>query len=219
MKPPIKIAIVDDHDLIREGLKRVLNQEKDFVVVAEAKDGESIVDLAKKKNIDVYIIDIKMPKMDGVEATRKILKTNKEAKVLALSFLDNEYSVVDMLEAGALGYMVKNADKTEIDAAVRSVFNGTPYFCEYTTPTLLELIKKSKFNPFTLRLDNPLFDEKERKIISLICEGKTSQEIGEILFLSCRTIEGYRLSILKKMAVHNTAGIILYAVKTGLYRL
>lgn len=219
MNSPINVVIADDHDLIREGLIRILSNNINIKVIGEAKDGEMVVDLAKKTFPDVFIMDIRMPKLDGIEATKKILNQNKHAKILALSMLDNEYAVVDMLEAGALGYMVKNADKKEMHFAISSIANGKPYFCEYTTPTLLELIKKSRFNPFTLKIDNPIFDARERTIVNLICDGKTSQEIGQTLHLSCRTIEGYRLGILKKMRVRNTAGIILYAVKTGLYRI
>jgi DNA-binding NarL/FixJ family response regulator len=218
-QPPIRIIIADDHELIREGLKLILSKTPEIAIVAEARNGEELARLAEELAPDVCITDIKMPVLDGIDATKIIVKRSKKTRLIALSFMDNEYAVIDMLEAGALGYLVKNADKVEIIAAIKAVAAGKPYFCQYTTPTLLKLINNSKFNPFTLRFDQPQFDDKERKIISLMCEGKTSQEIADIVFLSIRTIEGIRLQIMKKMDVRNTAGVIIYAVKTGLYKL
>ena len=131
---------------------------------------------------------------------------------------DQDNLIVDMLEAGAKGYLLKNAHKTEILEAIHSVYNDEPYYCRSTTTRLARMIGQSRFNPGT-GLQTAVFSDKEKEIIRLICEEKTTKEIGSLLFMSSRTVEGYRIKILEKMHVHSVAGIVIYAVKHQLYKL
>jgi DNA-binding NarL/FixJ family response regulator len=136
--------------------------------------------------------------------------------IIALTMFDEEELIIDMLEAGAKGYLLKNADKVEIVEAIKSVYNQQPYYCRHTSNKLAQMVAKSKFNPHKLN-HRPDFNERELEIIISICNGLTSKEIAEKIFLSVRTIEGLRMRIMEKMDAKNTAGIIIYAIRHHLY--
>lgn len=219
MKHTIRLLLADDHELIRQGMQALLTEQPDIQLVATASNGCELVELAKKLDPDVILSDIKMPGLNGVDATREILRHNPRAKVLALSFLDNEYSVIEIMEAGAMGYIVKNAPGEEIIAAVRSAHRGIPYYCGHTAEKLSNLVTESGFHPYTRTRKQIAFDEREIQVIRMICQEKTSQEIGEAMHISTRTAEWYRHNIIKKAGVKNTAGLVIYAVKKGLYEI
>lgn len=215
---PIRIVIADDHEVFREGLDAMLKKQQEIELVGEAANGRQLVDLALRVNPDVIVTDIKMPEMDGIEATKTLLEKNPVLRVIALSMFDDENMVVNMLEAGASGYLLKNAHKNEIIEAIRAVNANETYFCDHTTYRLAKLIGKSRFNPYNTGV-RPAFTKKEISIIQLICQEYVNKEIAEKLFLSIRTIEGYREKILEKMNARNTAGIVIYAIKQGIYKL
>jgi DNA-binding NarL/FixJ family response regulator len=162
------------------------------------------------------ITDVKMPRMDGVHATRHIAEHYPHIGIIALTMFDEEDLIVDMLEAGARGYLLKNADKEEIIDAVKSVYNNEPYYCKHTSHRLAQLVAHSKFNPARQK-EKPVFNDREKEIITCICDGLTNKEIAAKIFLSVRTVEGLRMKILEKMQVKNTAGIIIYAIRNELY--
>jgi two-component system response regulator NreC len=215
---PLKIIIADDHEIYRDGLKMVLKKEKWVDVVGEASNGKELVRLAKEIKPDVIITDIVMPEMDGIEALKEIMKLNLKTCAIALSMFNEETMIVEMLEAGAMGYLLKNAEKEEITEAIKSVHKNQPYYCKTTSAKLVNLISKSRFNPYK---NHPTlqFSEREIALIKLICNEKTNKEMSEELFLSSRTVEGYRTKILQKMGVKSTAGIVVYAIKTGIYKI
>jgi DNA-binding NarL/FixJ family response regulator len=212
----IKVVIADDHEIFRDGLKLMLQKQPDIVVAAEAGDGKQLIEQVKKNLPDVIITDVKMPNLDGVAATKYLVEHYPTIGIIALTMFDEEDLIVDMLEAGAMGYLLKNADKTEIIEAVHSVANYEPHYCRLTSQRLASMVAKSKFN-LNVKKEKPVFDEREQAIIRYICEGLTNKEIGERLFLSVRTVEGIRLKILEKMHVKNIAGIIVYAIREQLY--
>lgn len=214
---PLRIIIADDHEIYRDGLKMVLKKEKWVDVVGEANNGRELVELAKKIKPDVIITDIVMPEMDGIAALKEIMKLDLKICAIALSMFNEETMIVEMLEAGALGYLLKNAEKEEITEAIRSVHRNQPYYCKTTSAKLVNLISKSRFNPYKNHTVLK-FSQKELAMIKLICSEKTNKEMSEELFLSSRTIEGYRTRIMQKMAVKSTAGIVVYAIKTGIYK-
>jgi two-component system response regulator NreC len=158
-----------------------------------------------------------MPVMDGIEATRRLTQSFPAVNIIALSMFDQDNLIIDMLEAGAKGYLLKNADKSEIIDAINSVYKNVPYYCRSTSVKLARMIGQSKFNPYK-KIEKPSFSEKEIKIIQFICQEFTNKEIGKELYLSDRTVEGYRVKILGKMNVKSTAGIVIYAIKNGIYK-
>jgi DNA-binding NarL/FixJ family response regulator len=155
--------------------------------------------------------------MDGIEATRLLLKKNPDLKIIALSMFNEENLIVEMLEAGAKGYLLKNADKKEILEAIVTVYEDNIFYCRHTSAKLASMIVKSKFDAHK-RNQNILFTEREKEIIKLICQQHTAQQIGDHLFLSKRTVEGYRTKILEKMNAKNSAGVVVFALKNNLLR-
>jgi len=208
----IRLAIADDHEIFRDGLALMLSKQQDVSLVGQAGNGRELLDLVAAEQPDIVMTDIKMPVMDGIEATKLLLQKFPHLKIIALSMFDEENLIVDMLEAGAKGYLLKNADKQEILDAINNVFEDKTYYCRHTSARLASMIVKSKFNPY--RKAEPVsFNDREKEIIRMICQQCTTQEIGEKLFLSKRTVEGYRTRILEKMNVKNTAGVVIFALR------
>jgi two-component system response regulator NreC len=208
----IRLVIADDHEIFRDGLALMLSKQQNIELVGQAGNGRELISLVNELQPDVVMTDVKMPIMDGIEATRTLLTENPYLQIIALSMFDEENLIVDMLEAGAKGYLLKNADKQEILDAIQSVSQGKPYYCHHTTSRLASLISKSKFNPYKKR-DPLVFTDREIEIIRLICQQLTAQEIADKVFLSKRTVEGHRTRILEKMNVKNTAGVVIYALR------
>ena len=217
MTHKIQLAIADDHEVYRDGLKALLESSKEFEIVAEASTGKQLVALCEEKVPDVVLTDIMMPVMDGVKATLFLAEHLPSVRVIALSMFNQDHLILDMLSAGASGYLIKNAHKNEIIEAIYSVYKNKPYYCSSTSCKLARLIGNSKFGPKAKQ--KIFFSEKEMEIIKLICEEKTSKEIGDKLNMSARTAEEYRYRIREKMEVKGTAGIVLYAIKNDLFRL
>ena len=213
----IKVIIADDHEIFRDGLRIMLQKQPDIHLVAEASDGKELIDQVEQWQPDIVISDVKMPRMDGVAATRHLTRHYPQIGIIALTMFDEEDLIIDMLEAGAKGYLLKNADKHEIVEAVKSVYSQEPYYCRHTSNKLAQMVAKSKFNPYKQNA-KPEFNERENEIIGDICNGLTSKQIAEKIFLSVRTVEGLRMKIMEKMEVKNTAGIIIYAIKHGLFK-
>lgn len=215
---PVNVLIADDHELYREGFRVMLKKNTDFFLMGEAENGQELVKLAGVLRPDIIITDIKMPVMDGIEATR-ILKTSyPQIGVIAISMFDDENLIVDMMEAGARGYLLKNAHKNEIFDAIRTVHEDKTYYCHHTSAKLAKMLASSKFNPYK-KAKKAEFTEKEMEVIQLICQELSNKEIASKMFLSTRTIEGYRQDIQDKMDVKNVAGIVIYAIKHGLFKI
>jgi DNA-binding NarL/FixJ family response regulator len=217
MKKQITLVIADDHEIFRDGLALLLNKQENMTLVGQASNGRELIQMVADKKPDMVLTDIKMPYLDGIEACRLMLQQDPTLKIIALSMFEEEDLIVEMLEAGAKGYLLKNADKREIQEAILTVSEGNIFYCKHTSNRLASLIVKSKFDP-QKKKSSDLFTEREKQIIQLICRQNTAQEIGEQLFLSKRTVEGYRTRILEKMDVKNTAGVVVFALKHNLIR-
>lgn len=215
MKYNIRLIIADDHEIFRDGLALMLSRQKDIILLGQASNGKELSELTEQQNPDVIITDIKMPVMDGIQASRLILKKQPDTKIIALSMFDEETLIVDMLEAGAKGYLLKNADKQEILDAIETVYEDKTYYCHHTSARLTNMIVKSNFNPYKKK-ESVSFNEREIEIIKLICQQNSSKEISDKLYLSSRTVEGYRTKILEKMNAKNTVGVVVYALKHNL---
>ena len=212
MKPDISLVIADDHEIFRDGLALMLSKQKHITLMGQAEDGKELIELVKLNHPDIVLADIKMPRMDGIEATKLLTASFPEVRIIALSMYDEENLIIEMLEAGAKGYLLKNADKQEILDAIEQVYDDHVFYCRHTSAKLASLIVNSKFNPYRKK-EVIVFTEREKEIIRLICLQYTAQEIGDKLFISKRTVEGYRTKILEKMGVKNTAGVVVYALK------
>ncbi len=213
----IKVLIADDHDLYRDGLRMLLQRDEQITVIGEASNGKELVALADKETPDVVLTDLIMPVTDGVQAIRKLYDKGIK-RIIALSTFDSERLIVEALEAGAMGYIIKNAQKGEIVEAVKMVNGYKPYYCSSSSARLVKLIAKSNFNPYT-KQSKDLFSEKEKEIICYICEERSSEEIGKLLYMGKRTVDGIRAKILTKMEVKTVAGVAIYAIKNSIYLL
>jgi len=217
MKNSIRLIIADDHEIFRDGLALMLSKQESVTLVGQASDGHELLQLVDETKPDMVLTDIKMPRLDGISGAKILLQRYPQLKIIALSMFEEEGLIVEMLEAGARGYLLKNADKKEILEAIMTVNEGNIFYCKHTTAHLASLIVKSKFDS-RLKGHSNLFTDREKDIIRLICRQHTAQEIGDLLFLSKRTVEGYRTRILEKMDVKNTAGVVIYALKHSIIR-
>lgn len=212
----INVVIADDHEIFRDGLKLMLRNAERINIVGEAVNGKQLLQVIKDTSPDVIITDIKMPEMDGVEATKYVREHYPDMKVIALSMFDDEQLILEMLDSGAIGYLLKNSDKAEVIEAVHTVFTGIPYYCKITSAKMAKLIAFSKHSD-RKRKKEAEFTDREKEIIVLMCEEYTNKEIAEKLHISARTIEGIRMKILEKMNAKNIAGIVVEAIRLGIY--
>jgi len=210
----ISFIIADDHKIFRQGLKLTLLDDASLDCIGEAGDGQELIGLLRTLNPDVILLDLKMPKMDGLEAIKVIREKNEEVRIIVLSMFEDEQFVLHMMESGANGYLLKNAEPQEIKAALHSVMDKGHYFNDLINNTFLrKIILQKKGLPFK---DEVKLNDKEVEILQLICQEFTTAEIAQKVFLSTRTIEGIRSSLLEKIGVRNTAGLVMYAVKHGI---
>jgi two-component system response regulator NreC len=218
VKYHVRLLIADDHEMLREGFHTMMRKYPKIELIGEAEDGKELVELADKLIPDVIITDVKMPKMDGITATKKIITKHPQIRVIAFTMFSEEMLIVDMLEAGAMGYLLKSSGKDDIITAINTVMENKNYYCRSTSARLANLIARSQTDLRT-GLQKPLFTDKELDVIRLICEGASSKQIAEKLELSFRTIEGHRHRVQEKMKVSNMAGIIVYAIRAGIFKL
>ena len=225
----IKVLLADDHAILRDGIRALLSREQDMEVVGEASNGQALLGLLQSTAADVVLMDINMPVLDGF-ATMPLLRQQYPAvRVLVLSMLDHENYVSRMLQAGALGYVLKSADSTEITHAIRTVAAGRPFLCtEIGLDILYRLVQRTASAPpaaETAPEDVPGasvtrkptdLSGRELEVLKLIAEGLTNQEIADKLFTSKRTIETHRQNIIEKTQAKNTAALIRYAMAQGL---
>jgi two-component system response regulator NreC len=214
----IRVLIADDHDVYRDGLQLLLSKDPGIRVIGEAANGKLLLEQVAQLQPDIVVTDLRMPVMDGVGAIQEMARLHPNIKAIALSTFDSEHLIVEALEAGALGYIIKNAQKGEIIDAINTVFENHPYYCKSTSVRLVKMISNSKFNPYKLR-EKELFSDKDKEIIRLICEEKSNKEIADAIFIGIRTVEGLRSRIMEKMKVRTPAGIAIYAIKNAIYRI
>ena len=216
------ILIVDDHQLFREGVKRILDFEETFEVVGEGDDGIEVVELYDKYKPDVVLMDINMPQMNGVEATEQLLQHHPDAKVIILSIHDDESYVSHALKSGALGYMLKEMDANAIVEAIKVVASGGSYLHPKVTHNLVQEFKrlserehKGSFQPAEVRRPLHLLTKRECEVLQLLTDGQSNRAIGESLFISEKTVKNHVSSILQKMSVNDRTQAVVMAIKNG----
>ena len=213
----IKILIADDHSVVREGLRALLGKVADFDVIAEAADGEEAVRLAGEKKPDVAIVDISMPNVNGIDATRGIHDVSPGTKVLIFTIHENEEYIYQMFASGANGYVLKDAGKNDIIAAVRTIVAGGRFFSPGVSRVIIdEFVRRSRADRGAPAPGKPPLTQRESEILKHIASGLTNAEIAHKLFLSIRTINTHRTNLMHKLDVHNTAGLVRYAMENGL---
>lgn len=210
----LRLLIGDDHTLFRQGIRKILEAEPEWEVIAEAGDGREVVRLALAETPDVAVLDIGMPLLNGIEATRQITKRLPETRVLIVSMHRADAYVAQALKAGAKGFLLKDSAGSDLIQAISAVGAGKSYF----SPAVAELM----FDDYARRaVDASVTDgydtlsEREREVFQLVAEGHTNKEVAELLSISPATVETHRARILDKLGVHNTAELVLYAVRRG----
>jgi two-component system, NarL family, response regulator NreC len=211
----IRILLADDHTVVRDGLRALLEKQPDMTVVAEAADGRDSVRLAEEQSPDVVIMDIAMPNMNGIEATRRILAANPKTNVVMLSMHQDESYVLRSLKAGAKGYLLKDSLRSDVVEAIRTVAQGRSFLTRKVSKMLQEdYIRLMERRGVEDSYD--LLTDREREILQLVAEGKANKEVAAFLNISLTTVETHRTHILQKLGLHSLPELILYAVRKGI---
>jgi DNA-binding NarL/FixJ family response regulator len=213
---PINLAIVDDHKIFRNGLKAMLEDCPDFKLLIEASNGRELIGQLTTHPPDVILMDIKMPEMDGMQTAAYIHQHFKQIKVLALSMHNEDKYIVDMMKAGASGYLLKNAEPEEIIEAIQTVHSKGFYFNKHLSVTLIkQLVGPGSYPDSAGQLQVDLND-REIEVLRLVCQEHSNQEIADKIFLSVRTVEGYRARLFEKTGSKNLVGLVIFAIKKGI---
>ncbi len=212
---PIKVFLADDHAVVRDGLRLILESQNDITVVGEAGDGRQAVDQVLKIKPDIVIMDIAMPEINGIEAVQQILKIHPAIKVIILSMHSSTEHISRALKAGALGYLLKESAGKEVIKAVKSVYLGHRYLCQQISESLIsDYIDLREATPVQNSLAR--LSGREREVLQLVVEGKTAKEIGRRLSLSTKTVDTYRSRMMKKLRIHDLPGLVKFAIQHGI---
>ena len=210
----IKILIVDDHAVLRDGIRALLDLHDDIEIIGEASEGKEAIEKARELSPDIVVMDIAMSGMDGLEATRRLVKKNPKLKVLILTQHDNREYILSSIKAGAVGFVPKRALGSELVSAIRAVCRGESFlYPSAATAVIEEYLRQVEEEPYDQLTD------REREVLKLIADGHTSREIAEMLFISLKTVLGHRTKIMEKLSIHNRTELIKYAMRKGLVSL
>jgi len=205
----INIILADDHRILREGLKSIIEEKAHMVVIGEASNGREAIKLCMKYSPDVLVIDVSMPDLNGIEATKHILRNQPDIKVIALSMHSSKIFIQSMFFAGAFGYLLKDGESSELITAIESVMQHKKYLSKSINQEFISELKRGK------EIESEL-SGREKEVLQLIAEGKSSKQIGEILFLSSKTVDVHRNNIMKKIGLFSIPELTKYAIKKGL---
>lgn len=212
----LRILLADDHDLTRAGLRYLLEKQKDWTVCGEASNGRTAVDIADASRPDIAILDLSMPEMNGVEATRQILKLSPHTKVLIYTMHETEQVIVDALDAGASGIVLKSDAGENMVTAVESIAKGRRFFTSHVAETVVDAYLSKRIGPGSESNSLIALTAREREVIQLLAEGKSNKEVADRLGISTRTAEGHRAEIMKRLRLGSLAELIRYAVRNSI---
>jgi len=211
----IRVMLADDHTILRQGIRAILESHADIQVVGEASDGRETVAKALNLRPDVVLMDIAMPSMTGLEATRQIKQQSPQTRVLILTMHENEEYILQILQCGGSGYVLKRAAASELVHAIRAVHQGDFFLHPAITKALVsDYLKRVQAGQEVTSYDR--LTDREREILKLIAEGHTNKEIAELLSLSIKTVEAHRVHIMEKLGLHSRVDLVKYAIRTGL---
>jgi len=211
----VRVLLAEDHTLVRQGFRRILEDDPSVLVVGEARTGLEAIELCKSLNPEVVVMDLSMPELGGLEATAEILKGDQEVKILILSMYSNEAYIRKAFELGAKGYMLKNALDLDLNRAVKALAEGEAYFSPAISHIVLESMKAGSFSEAPQEPYERL-TLREKEVLQLIAEGKSNKEIAVLLNISVNTVAVHRARIMDTLGFHRTAELVLFAVKKGL---
>jgi DNA-binding NarL/FixJ family response regulator len=210
----IKVLLVDDHKIVRDGIRLMLEPQAGIDVVAEAEDGGDVESILDDKDVDVIIMDINMPGVNGIKTTQTVKDKYPEIKVLALTMSSDDTHIRQMVQAGASGYLMKSAGRDELTKAIHDVMNGKHYFSDQATQSIMMDLVKNRGKSSTP--DHVHITDRELEVLQMIVKEHTNQEIAEKLYISPRTVDAHRRNLLQKTGARNTAGLVKYAFQNGL---
>jgi len=214
----IKIFIVDDHEIFRNGLKLLLNNIENVEVVGEASNGQMFLDTFRQSKADIIFMDISMPVMDGIQATKNALEINPQLKIIALTtFGETEY-FNEMIYSGVVGFMLKNAESEDFKVAIEKVSRGANYFSEEMITKITKQVVQEKERKIEQQ-NLPNLTKREYEVLELICKGYSNEKIGECLNISSRTVERHKTNLISKTETHNTLNLVIYAFRHGIIKL
>ena len=210
MKKKIRILLADDDGIVRQGFRMILAAQPDMEILGEASNGREAVELAEKLQPDVVVMDVAMPELNGIEATRRLTASAPHTRVLALSMHKDSVYVREILKAGARGYLLKDAFDRDLVAAVRSVARGEGYLSPAVSDAVLTDYRRHVTDPVDL------LTSREREVLQMIAEGKTNKEVATILNLSVYTVDAHRGRIMEKLNLHSTPELVRFAIRNGM---
>jgi DNA-binding NarL/FixJ family response regulator len=210
----IKIMLVDDHQIIRDGLKKYLLNDNNFVLVGEGANGNEALEILKTTEVDIVLSDLNMPEMDGLELTENIIKSFPNTKVIILTMLDEPHYIKQLMGSGAEGYLFKNSGVDEVKKAIKRVYDGDTYLSQEVTNSLTQyVIKRKQNNPKNKRFAlEANLSSRELEVLELIIKERTNQEIADKLFISVRTVDAHKRNMIEKTGSRNIAGLVMYAI-------
>lgn len=206
----IRILLADDHAVVRQGFKMILSAQEDMEIVGEAGNGREAVELAEKLRPDIVVMDVAMPELNGIEATRRLAGSTPHTRVVALSMHKDSVYVREILRAGARGYLLKDSGASDLVSAVRAVAGGEGYISPAVSNAVLDDYRKHVTNPIDL------LTSREREVLQMLAEGKTNKEIATVLNLSVYTVDAHRGRIMEKLNLHSINELVRFAVRNGL---
>jgi DNA-binding NarL/FixJ family response regulator len=214
----IRIVLADDHKIIRDGLRSLLLTESKYEIVGEAENGEIAQDLTSRLHPDLVIMDVNMPGMDGIDATRKISKNHPDTRVLALTMTNEQEHIRKMIDAGAMGYILKNSGQEELISAINAVVEGNNYFSDEVKDVIMQTMVRKQYKNDKIAGEAIPLTRREKDVLNLIVQEFTNYEIAQKLFISVRTVDAHRRNLLEKTGARNTAGLVKYALENKLFR-
>ncbi|MBT8234064.1 MAG: response regulator transcription factor [Saprospiraceae bacterium] len=211
-----KILIADDHAMFADGIASILKNEDSIQVVGRCLDGPTVIDFLKANEVDILLLDVNLPGMSGIDVCKEVTTKFKPTKVLAISMFNEESFVTEILNNGAMGYILKNTGREELLIAINTVLSGKSYFSDDVTQTIMKGLMKQRTASKQSKPELPKISRREKEVLALIMEEHTTQEIADQLFISLKTVESHRSNLLAKLNARNTAGLVRIAMENNL---